>query len=125
MEFSFKLFDFLQDVENKPEIMVMWAAFGIPVLMFALALPLYILRKLGLEESIKPAVSVVYLSLSITWILGFVTMMVLLFANVTGIRMFLVWSLMFLTYLIFCIFNRKQLMKGVDHITKKSKMSKV
>ena len=125
MEFSFKLYEFLSDIENKPEIMVIWAAFGVPALMFALALPLYITRKMGLEKTLKPVVNVTYLSLGISWLLGFVTMIILLFANVTGIRMFMIWVLMFLTYLFFCIFNRRQLMKGVEHITKKSKNSKV
>jgi len=124
MEFSFKFYEFLGAIEHEPEIMVIWAAFGVPAIMFALVLPLYILRKFGVEKSIKPVVNVVYLSLGISWILGFVTMIILLFSNVTGIRMFIIWALMFLTYLFFCIFNRRQLMKGVEHINKKSQGSK-
>jgi hypothetical protein len=54
MEFSFKLYDFIQQIEATPHFMVMWAAFGVPALMLALALPFYILRKAGLYPYIKP-----------------------------------------------------------------------
>lgn len=119
MEFSFNYYDFLQTLEANPEYMVMWAAFGVPVLMFALALPLFILRKIGLQEQSKPFANVAYLSLGITWILGFVTMMIMMFTNVSGIHLFIVWVLMFITYLAFTLFNYKRLMKGVTAISKK------
>jgi len=119
MEFSFKSYYFLQQIDANPQYMVMWAAFGVPLLMFALALPFFIFRKVGLEKFSKPLSTIVYSTLGITWITGFITMMILLFTEVTGIRMFLVWSLMFLTYLLFCIFYYRPLQKGVMHISKK------
>lgn len=119
MEFSFKLYDFLQMLEDNPQYMVMWSAFGVPLLMFALALPLYIFRKIGLQEQAKPFANVAYISLGITWIIGFITMMIMMFTDVSGIRMFLVWSLMFITYLAFTLFNYKMLIKGVGSLSKK------
>lgn len=119
MEFSFNYYDFLQTLDANPDYMVMWAAFGVPVLMFALALPLFILKKIGLQEQSKPFANVAYLSLGITWILGFITMIIMMFTEVSGVRMFLVWSLMFFTYLLFSMFNYKSLMKGVKHINTK------
>ena len=118
MEFSFKLYEFLQAVETNRHYMVMWAAFGVPLFMLVLTLPFYILRKLGLYNFMKPFYSVIYLSLGISWILGFITLMVLYFAYVSGIRMFLIWILMFLTYFVFCIFNRTMLNQWVDEISK-------
>jgi len=119
MEFSFKLYDFLQMLEDNPQYMVMWSAFGVPLLMFALALPLYIFRKIGLQEQAKPLANLAYISLGITWIIGFITMMIMMFTDVSGIRMFLVWSLMFITYLTFTLFNYKILIKGVGNLSKK------
>ena len=119
MEFSFNYYDFLQTLDANPDYMVIWAAFGVPVLMFALVLPLFILRKIGLQEQSKPFANVAYLSLGITWIIGFITMIIMMFTNVGGIHLFLVWVLMFITYLAFTLFNYKRLMKGVTAINKK------
>ena len=117
MEFSFKAYQFLADIEANRHYMVLWAAFGVPLFMLALTLPFYILRKLGLYEFMKPFYSVIYLSLGISWILGFITLMVLYFSEVSGIRMFLIWILMFLTYFVFSVFNRNMLNRWVDEIS--------
>ena len=122
MEFSFKAYQFLADIEANRHYMVLWAAFGVPLFMLALTLPFYILRKLGLYNFMKPFYSVIYLSLGISWILGFITLMVLYFSEVSGIRMFLIWGLMFLTYFVFCIFNRNMLNQWIDEISKSNSM---
>lgn len=119
MEFSFKLYDFLRELENNPQYMVMWSAFGVPALMFALGIPFFILRKIGLEKQAKAIANVVYMALFVSWILGFITMMIMMFTEVSGIRMFMVWSLLFITYFVFTIFNYKMLVKGLGNLSKK------
>jgi hypothetical protein len=114
MEFSFKYYEILHYFEAEPAMVVMCAAFGIPLLMFALALPLYIFRKIGLDKTLKPFYSILYIPLAISWIIGFVLMMILLFTGVSGIRMVLIWSLLYLTYLAFGIFNRKAINRWID-----------
>ncbi|MNK01402.1 hypothetical protein D3C87_192000 [compost metagenome] len=118
MEFSFKLYDFIQQIETNRHYMVMWAAFGVPAFMFALCLPLFIIRKVGLDKYIKGSYTVIFSSLGITWILGFITMMILFSTEVSGIRMFMVWVVMFVTYLTFCAFNNKMLSKWLTEFSK-------
>ena len=120
MEFSFNLFGFLADIDSHPEYMVMWAAFGVPALMLALTLPLYIFRLLGLYPRLKPFYSVLYISLTITWILGFITTILLFFTKITGVRLLIIWVLMYATYLVFCIFNRNSINRGIETISKKA-----
>lgn len=119
MEFSFKLYDFLQMLEENPQYMVIWGAFGVPALMLVLALPFVIMSKIGFKKGSQAIANVVYLTLFATWILGFITMMIMMFTEVSGIRMFMVWSLMFITYLAFVLFNYNGLMKGVGNLSKK------
>lgn len=118
MEFSFKLYDFIREIEVNRHYMVMWAAFGVPALMLALCLPLYIIRKIGLDKYLSGSYTVIFSSLGVTWILGFITMIILFFTEVSGIRMFMIWVLMFLTYLVFCAFNYKMLSKWLIELSK-------
>lgn len=121
MEFSFKLYDFIKEIEANRQYIVMWSAFGMPLFILALTLPLYIFRKIGLYPYLKPFYSVLYGSLLITWILGFITMMILFFTEVSGIRMFIVYVLIFISYLFFTIFNYKNLNKVIDDKSKSIK----
>lgn len=114
MEFSFKYYEILQYFESEPMMVVMFAAFGVPLFMFALSLPLYIFRKIGLDKTLKPFYSILYIPLAITWIIGFILMIILLMTGVSGIRMVIVWTLMYLTYLVFGIFNRKAINRWID-----------
>jgi len=124
MEFSFKLYDFIRAIEGNRQYIVMWSAFGMPLLILALTLPLYLFRKIGLDKVFKPFYVVLYGSLLITWILGFVTMMILFFTEVSGIRMFIIYLLIFATYVFFTIFNYKKLNSVVDEKSKVIKKPK-
>jgi hypothetical protein len=117
MEFSFKLYHFLEQLEANPQYMVMWASFGVPILMLGLALPAFIARKLRLEKYSKPFFSILYISLIVSWLTGFVVMMIFLFTGVSGIRMFITWILLFVTYFIFTIFNHNQIDRWLKQLT--------
>ena len=121
MEFSFKLYDFIKAIEANRQYIVMWSAFGMPLLILALTLPLYIVRKIGLYPVLKPFYSILYCSLFITWIIGFVAMMVLFFTEVSGIRMFMIYVLILITYIFFTIFNYKKLNTVIDEKSKSMK----
>jgi hypothetical protein len=117
MEFSFKLYHFLEQLEANPQYMVLWASFGVPLLMLGLALPAFIARKSRLEKYSKPFFSILYISLIVSWLTGFVVMMIFLFTGVSGIRMFIVWILLFITYFIFTIFNHNQIDRWLKQLT--------
>ena len=118
MEFSFKLYDFMKDIDSDPQAIVMWAAFGVPLTMLALTFPLFLFRKMGLYPALKPYYRVLYLSLGISWILGFITQMIFFFTAVSGVRMALIWIIMFFVYFTFCSFKRRQLNRWLDALSK-------
>lgn len=119
MEFSFKYYDFLKMLDAHPEYMVIWASFGVPLLMLAFVMPFFVLRKIGLQEHSKPFANVIYLTLGITWILGFMIMMIMMFSNVSGVHMLLTWLLILITYMAFVLTNYKTLMKALRRMSKK------
>jgi len=119
MEFSFKYYEVLQFFDEKPMMVVMCVAFGMPLFLFALSLPLYIFRKIGLQQTLTPYYSLLYVPLLISWIIGFVFMAILLVVEVSGTRMVIIWILMYLTFLAFVIFNRKAVNRWLDETGKR------
>jgi hypothetical protein len=118
--FSFEYFAWLRLLNDNPPAMVAWAAFGVPLAMFASALPGYILRKMGLSIP-SSFMTVFYTSGTITWLTGFIVMMILLFSGIAAIRMLIIWCLMYLFYFMFCLFYHRPLKKWMDSITENKK----
>jgi hypothetical protein len=53
----------------------------------------------------------------VIWVTGFITQMIFLFSGVSGLRMLLIWMVMFFTYLVFVIANKKMIQKWVEDIS--------
>jgi hypothetical protein len=113
VELSFEYYPWLKILANKPQYIVMWAAFGVPVLMLLSALPFFILRKIGLALP-DPFYTSFYGSLTVTWLMGFVVMIIMLFSEIAALRMALIWCLIFLFNLLFCIFYHRPIKKWID-----------
>ena len=120
MEFSFKYSEIFRYMDSEPMMMVMCTAFGVPLLMLLVCLPLYILKKLGLKEALNPYYSILFIPLSLSWLLGFIIMIILLMTEVSGTRMIIIWILMVVTYFFFAIFNRRPLNRWIDDMAKKN-----
>lgn len=122
MELNFSFIDLLKVIDEEPIFMVMWAAFGVFFTIFLLMIPMYIFKKLGISAYFETAFGILTGAILISWITGFISQMILLFSDVSGIRMLLIWIIMFVTYLMFCIFNKKTILKWInEHSSVKKK----
>lgn len=121
MGFGFDLISILETIERQPVYVVFWAAFGMFFCTFVLFVPLMILRKLNKTAKIEKGIGLVVSILLLCWIIGFVTQMILFFSGVSGIKLFFIWMAMFLTYVVFGVFNKKMILKWSTTLTKTNK----
>ncbi len=114
MEFSSEIMNLIGYIEESPHIMVLWSAFGIFFCIFLLSIPMYIIRKLGFGKYFEKPFAILIGVILVSWGIGFVTQIILFFSGVSGLRLMLIWSVMFMTYLIFGLFNRKMIFKWAN-----------
>ncbi|MDU1905387.1 MAG: hypothetical protein E6772_11435 [Dysgonomonas sp.] len=109
MEFSFEMPSWLMPLIEEPGYLVMWAAFGVFLLILVLSLVFSMLGKLMFRAFFDKMVFITVTTLLATWLTGFVSMMIFLFTGVSSIKMLLIWITLFVGYLIFSIINRRGL----------------
>ena len=117
-EFSFKFIDLVLLFEKTPMLMVMWAAFGFIFSILILLIPSMILRKMGLTLKLDKVMGVMGVIIALTWVVGFITQMILLFSDVPGFKMFIIWILMLFTFIIFAITNYQMIVKYLNTLGK-------
>lgn len=99
-------------------IMTFWAAFGVPILMIIIAF----LTRLIPNKNFRKKINTILLSaLAVCWILGFILMILFLFANVSGIKQLFIWCVLCVSLIIFAIIHYKEIDKLIDDMAKKSK----
>ncbi len=110
--FNYSFIDLAQWVEREPVTMVIWSAFGVPFCIFVVSMLLIILRKLHLRKAFKTDTQLLLVSLiALTWVIGFITQIIMLFMQVSGLRMMLIWIIMVICYFSFLMLNRKMYLK--------------
>lgn len=116
MELPFKYLPFLEEIINEPVYIVIWTTFGLPLLMVTL----YQLSKLYRKSFFaKRLNTIIFTSLGILWITGFILMLVLLSLKISGIKMYFIWILLVISSFIFTIFNSNSISKKFDELIKK------
>lgn len=123
MELNSNIIEFLNLITNEPHFMVFGAAFGIPLFMFAYAMTLgRIYRNTSFSSTLN---TVIFTTLGITWLMGTILMLVLFFTGISGIKLFIIWILVFVFISIFVITNfssvNKFLNEQVEVIKQKAK----
>ncbi|WP_025739967.1 hypothetical protein [Aquimarina pacifica] len=108
MELSFEYFGFLKILDETPEIMIFATAFGTPILMLIISPIAKLYRSSPVKETIN---MILFGSLTIGWIGGFVLMIILSFGDISGIKLFLIWILWIITVFFFVGANNKTLLK--------------
>ena len=122
MELTFNFIDLARLVEEKPAHVVTWAAFGLPLVILVISLFLSLLTKLKIRKAFKEDTLILVSSLiAILWLLGFITQMIFLFTEVSGLRMLIIWIVMVICYSAFVLFNSNMIIKWANNISKPSK----
>ena len=118
MELTFNFIDLARLVEEKPAHVVTWAAFGLPLVILVISLFLSLLTKLKIRKAFKEDTLILVSSLiAILWLLGFITQMIFLFTEVSGLRMLIIWIVMAICYSAFVLFNSNMIIKWANKIS--------
>lgn len=120
MELPFNYFPYLTYIIDKPVVLVAWAAFGVPLLLFLLIL----ITKFYKKGSIQKLSIILLTSIGFTWVAGVLLMMILLFSGVSGIKMYFIWLLILISSLIFTIMNFNLIFKNYDETIQRVKNKK-
>lgn len=107
MELNSNLIDVIQYVELKPYVMVVWSTLGVCILIFLLLIPMYILQKLGIKNFFTLLIGATFISL----VMGFITQIFFLLTDVSGLKMLLIWGVMFCINLVFVFTHQKYILK--------------
>tara|TARA_R110000823_G_scaffold315705_1_gene451128 strand:- start:168928 stop:169281 length:354 start_codon:yes stop_codon:yes gene_type:complete len=108
MEFSFEYFEILKQVNKTPSYTVMWAAFGVPLLIAVFMLCTIVIPNKDIKLKVNTAIISI---LGITWILGFITTILFLFTGISGIKLLAIWCTLFVSVSIFYIFHSTEIAK--------------
>jgi hypothetical protein len=117
VEISFAAHTLLRALGDQPELMAIWTGFG-PLLMI-LALPVSKLLRATKLVWLERLDTAYYLALTLTWIIGFVvTMLLIFFADgITPIRIALIWLSMFVVYFVFSFIYYAPIKRWMSSIT--------
>ena len=116
--FNYSFIDLANMIEDNPVSMVIWSAFGVPFAVLLVAMFLKILRTLHIRKPFTTDTQLLLtLLIAITWIIGFITQIVMLFTQVSGLRMMLIWIIMVICYTGFLLFNRRMVLKWAKTIS--------
>jgi len=124
MELHFNIIDILHSIEAEPGVLVAFAAFH-PFALMILLIPLWILKKVGIYRPVQNlgifGFSVVCI-MTVGWLLGFVSQILLMFLGVSGLKMLMIYFAMYLCITAFVIVNAFGLKKifDKDQLKKKS-----
>ena len=116
MESTFNIIEIIRHIEREPGILVAFAAFH-PFALLLLTIPLWIIKKIGIykpsEELGIFGFSVVCI-MTVGWLMGFVSQILLMFMGISGLKMLLIYFAMYLCITAFVITNAAGLRKKFD-----------
>ncbi|WP_346881898.1 hypothetical protein [uncultured Algibacter sp.] len=114
MELNSSISEFLHLLSQKPAYVVLGAAFGVPLFMFVYAMIIARIYKGAVFASVLN--TIIFTTLGIVWIIGFILTIVLLFTGISGLKLFLIWLSLLVFITIFIIVNFTSVNKFLDEM---------
>lgn len=115
------MYDFLKTIEQNREYIVMFAGFQIFGFLILLIISSIFFKIFGIVTTkITDFSFVLTVTIMIGWLLGFVSQMLLLFMGLPGLKMLLIYVVMYLLVATFTISNKNALRKQFDRIQEKA-----
>lgn len=112
MELSFEYYKLLKEVNAEPEHLILWAAFGYPFVIVICGIFLNVLNK----GALKTKIYTVFLVASfVSWLLGFIVLLVLFMFDTAGIKLLFIWSLIVCSIFFFCLIHSKTIIMLWKH----------
>jgi hypothetical protein len=116
MESTFNIIEIIRHIEREPGILVAFAAFH-PFALLLLTIPLWIIKKVGIykpSEELGIFGFAVVCIMTVGWLMGFVSQILLMFMGISGLKMLLIYFAMYLCITAFVITNAAGLRKKFD-----------
>ncbi len=116
MESTFNIIEIIRHIESEPGILVAFAAFH-PFALLLLTIPLWIIKKIGIykpSEELGIFGFAVVCIMTVGWLMGFVSQILLMFMGISGLKMLLIYFAMYLCITAFVITNAAGLRKKFD-----------
>lgn len=114
MELNSSISEFLHLLSQKPAYVVLGAAFGVPLFMFVYAMTIARIYKGAVFASVLN--TIIFTTLGLVWIIGFILTIVLLFTGISGLKLFLIWLSLLVFITIFIIVNFTSVNKFLDEM---------
>ncbi len=115
MEFNSSMLNIIQKINDDPAIMIIWSSFGVISCFILLCVILKIIQKLGLGNYHGDTFNILCAVLLFSCVLGSLTQIILFNFDVSGLRMFFIWMVMFMTYLVFGFLYKKMIIKWMSY----------
>ncbi|MDR2916721.1 MAG: hypothetical protein LBV74_18150 [Tannerella sp.] len=119
MEFCFEMPDWLEPFMENPMFIVAWAAFGMPLFMMALLFVVHWIFGIVSSELRENILIILATALIITWLAGFILMILMLFGGVHPVKMIICWILLLTVALIFCSVENQLIRKWINNMSEK------
>ncbi len=124
MELSSSFARLLRSIEDAPQIMVFFAAFGVFLYMILLGLALWPFQDYIKNKIYNTIIKTYFYALGITWIVGFITQILLFFLGVSGLHLFAIWLTLHLISILFCAFNFHSIDSNITRLSEEKKKQK-
>lgn len=124
MKLNSSIASLLRSIEEGPEIMVFFAAFGVIIYMVVLGLLLWPFHSFIENKNYSSIVKTYFYAIGITWIIGFMTQIILFFLGVSGLHLASIWLTLHLVSILFCAFNFHSIDTFITKLTDEKKNPK-
>ena len=101
-------------MDSLPAIVVAWSTFGMLLCLLLMSLLMKGLKKIGLRNYFENTYIILSSVMLASFLVGSLTQIILLTNEVSGLHMFFIWIVMFMTYLIFGLLNKKMILKMIS-----------
>jgi len=112
---------FIEVFIEQPILVVTMASFGVPLFMLLCILPIKLYKNWKHADALN---TIIFVSLSFTWIAGFVITLTLFFMRTDGLKLYLIWFVLLLSSFIFTSFNHISIAKYYDDSSEKTLIKK-
>jgi len=117
MAFSFEIPGWMELFLDKPELTILWAAFGMPLFILAFMFVIRWLLAMFHTEFRKKVMNILGATLVFTWLAGFILIMIMFFSEIHPVKLILCWFSLLITTLVFCIIEQRPILKWIDSQT--------
>ena len=124
MELNSSFARLLRSIEDAPQIMVFFAAFGVFFYMVLLGLALWSFQDYIKNKIYNTIIKTYFYALGITWIVGFITQILLFFLGVSGLHLVAIWLTLHIITIFFCAFNFNSIDGNITRLSEEKKNQK-